>query len=662
MHHSSPTSVPLTLPGAARDGKRLAIVGHPNVGKSVIFHALTGKYVNVSNFPGTTVDLSIGRGKMGDVEWSVCDTPGVISLRARTDDERVARDYLLESEPDVILQVADAKNLSKAVHLTLELAEYHRPMVLALNMADEAQDRGITIDVKRLSALLGIPVVETVAINGEGLPELKAAIGEARLPVVAPRYDRALLESLQKIESNFTGEKNSHRAIAISLFNKDQTVWTHAASRAIAGRLGQLEADVAEAQNRFARPAELMLFESKQHVVQEIVGEVLAVRKPGGKTWLAKLGLWSMRPFPGYLIAALALYVMYQFVGVFGAGTLVGLMENKVFGQFLNPAFTKLVDVIVPFPIVREAIVGQYGIVTMALTYAFALILPIVTTFFLFFSFLEDSGYLPRLAVMMDRFFRLMGLNGRAVLPMVLGLGCDTMATVTTRIMDSKKEKIILSLLLTLAVPCSAQLGAILGMAAGMSWRVWIIWIGVVSGTMMLVGWAASRVIPGSRSPFLVELPPLRMPKAGNIAKKVKMRLKWYIKEVIPLFVLATFVLFVLDKLRLLTRVIELASPFVVSFLGLPARATEAFLIGFFRRDYGAAGFFQMAQAGLLNPRQVAVSMVVITLFMPCVAHLLITIKERGLKVAAWISAFVFAFALAVGGSLNWILSHTAFL
>jgi len=662
MTSASPNLIEGTPPGQTRDLRTLAIVGHPNVGKSVIFHALTGKYVNVSNFPGTTVDLSMGRGKFGNAEWSVCDTPGVISLRARTDDERVARDFLLETEPDVILQVADAKNLSKAIHLTLELSEFNKPMVLALNMADEAQDRGITIDFQRLSALLGIPVIETVAINGEGIPALKEALSAARLLKVGPRYDRQLVESLEKIETSFSADRTGHRAVAISLFNNDRTVWNQAASRATAGRLGQLEADVAEAQKRFSRPAELMMFEGKQHVVQEIVGEVLAVKKPGGRGWLGKLGLWSMRPFPGYLIAALALYSMYQFVGVFGAGFLVGVMENDVFGRFINPAVTKAVNFAVPFPIVRDAIVGEYGVMTMALTYAFALILPIVTTFFLFFSFLEDSGYLPRLAVMMDRFFRLMGLNGRAVLPMVLGLGCDTMATVTTRIMDTKKEKIILSLLLTLAVPCSAQLGAILGMAAGLSWRVWFIWIGVLSGTMMLVGWAAAKVIPGSRSPFLVELPPLRLPKFGNIAKKVKMRLKWYTKEVIPLFVLATFVLFILDKIHLLSRITTLASPFVVGFLGLPALATESFLIGFFRRDYGAAGFFQMAQAGLLDPRQVAVSMVVITLFMPCVAHLLITIKERGFRVAMLISAFVFGFALLVGGSLNWILQRTSFL
>jgi len=244
----------------------------------------------------------------------------------------------------------------------------------------------------------------------------------------------------------------------------------------------------------------------------------------------------------------------------------------------------------------------------------------------------------------------------------VLGLGCDTMATVTTRIMDTKKEKLILSILLTLAVPCSAQLGAILGMAAGTSWKIWAIWMGVVGGTMMLVGWGAARVLPGSRSPFLVELPPLRVPRIGNMFKKVKMRLKWYIKEVIPLFALATFVLFVLDKVGLLKKIVAVGSPFVVSVLGLPAQATEAFLIGFFRRDYGAAGFLMMSRDGLLNPRQVAVSMVVITLFMPCVAHFLVTVKERGVKAASWIALFVLSFALAVGGSLNWVLLHTNFL
>ncbi len=619
--------------------KVLAIVGHPNVGKSVIFHALTGKYVTVSNFPGTTVDLSNGVGTIQNEAWSVTDTPGVVSLQAKTDDERVARDFLVENQPDMVIQVADSKNLSKAIHLTLELAEFNLPMILVLNMADERRDRGITIDVDRLSKILGIPVVETTAITGEGISELKLAISKAAHPQIVPNYDKEVAKSLLTLEANLPNNVKSRRALAVSLFIKDKTA--HA---------------------RFARPPEVLLFEGKQHVVQQVLGEVFSTIKQGGSSFLAKLGNWSMRPFPGYLIAAFVLYLLYEFVGVFGAGTLVGYLEQNIFGGFLNPLAAKAVNAIVPFQWIRDLLVGEYGAITMALTYAFALILPIVSTFFLFFGLLEDSGYLPRLAVMMDRMFRVMGLNGRAILPMILGLGCDTMATVTTRILDTKREKIILSLLLTLSVPCSAQLGAVMGMAGGQSWKVLAVWLTVLSATMILVGWGASKLMPGARSPFLMELPPLRVPKLSNIVKKVKARLKWYTKEVIPLFVVATFVLFILDKIKLLRWLENLFSPVVVSFLGLPAKASEAFLIGFLRRDYGAAGFYKMAQSGLLNSHQVAVSMVVVTLFMPCVAHLLITIKERGFKTATAIAVFVFGFALSVGGALNWFLTWSGFL
>ncbi len=650
-------------PSTAETASRsLALIGHPNVGKSVIFHALTGKYVTVSNFPGTTVDLSRGIGNLAKKDWVVYDTPGVVSLQPRTDDERVTRDLIFEAHPDVVVQVADAKNLAKALHLTLEIADFGCPMVLVLNMMDEAQDRGQTIDTERLSKLLGIPVIGTVAITGEGVTELKEAVSQAALPKVSGRYDPLFLKTLQEIEADFVANTPSHRALAISLLVKDTAAWKHAVNSIQTGQLGDMEKKVQAARSRFVRAPEMLVFEAKRSVVQEIAGEVLRVDRPGSKSWLGRLGNLCMRPFPGYLIAAGALWALYEFVGVFGAGTLVGLLEENVFGGYLNPLVTKIVETVIPITFIQEAIVGPYGIVTMALTYALALILPIVTTFFLFFGFLEDSGYLPRLAVMMDRFFRIMGLNGRAVLPMVLGLGCDTMATVTTRILDTKKEKIILSLLLTLAVPCSAQLGAILGMAAGFSPRVLLIWFGVVAGTMLSVGWGAARLLPGARAPLLIEIPPLRIPKLSNIYKKVRARLKWYLKEVIPLFILATFILFLMDKVHLLQALTKTASPLVVNFLGLPEKATEAFLIGFLRRDYGAAGFFTLAKQGLLNTRQVAVSMVVITLFMPCIAHVLMTFKERGFKAATVITGFVMGFALLVGGAVNWLLLKTLFV
>jgi len=347
---------------------------------------------------------------------------------------------------------------------------------------------------------------------------------------------------------------------------------------------------------------------------------------------------------------------MYEFVGVFGAGTSVNFLEENVFGKYLNPWAERVVAYIFPFEFLRDLFVGEYGLITMALTYAIAIVLPIVGYFFIFFSFLEDSGYLPRLAIMVDRVFKLMGLNGKAVLPMVLGLGCDTMATMTTRILETKKERIIVTLLLALGVPCSAQLGVILGMLASVSLGATLVWAGVVLLVIFMVAWLASRVIPGDTSDFILEIPPIRMPQFSNIALKTLVRVEWYLKEAVPLFVLGTLVLFFLDKSGFLSVIEKAASPVVVSFMGLPEKATGAFIIGFLRRDYGAAGLFALQKEGLLNPVQVVVSLVTLTLFVPCIANLFVMIKERGLKVAIWMTLFIFPFAVFVGGVLNFIL------
>ena len=284
------------------------------------------------------------------------------------------------------------------------------------------------------------------------------------------------------------------------------------------------------------------------------------------------------------------------------------------------------------------------------------LVLPIVTTFFLAFSILEDSGYLPRLAIMFNRAFKTMGLNGKAVLPMVLGLGCDTMATVSTRILETRKERIMVTLLLALGVPCSAQLGVILGMLGQVSGVGVLIWVGVVLGTMMLVGLLAAKLLPGERSDFILELPPLRLPHLDNILVKTLARLEWYLKEVLPLFIIGTLLLFLLDKTGVLVIAEQVASPVVVGMLGLPTAATGAFLIGFLRRDYGAAGLFTLMLAGQLDSRQVIVSLIVITLFIPCIANVLIIIKEYGGRVATAVVFTVFPLAFVVGGVVNGVL------
>jgi ferrous iron transport protein B len=279
-----------------------------------------------------------------------------------------------------------------------------------------------------------------------------------------------------------------------------------------------------------------------------------------------------------------------------------------------------------------------------------------VTTFFIAFGVLEDSGYLPRLAVMVNRLFRKMGLNGKAVLPMVLGLGCDTMATLTTRILETPKERLIVILLLALGVPCSAQLTVVLAMLGGLGLWATIVWAAVVGGVLVIVGRLASRVLPGRGSDFILELPPLRRPRLGNIVVKTLARVEWYLKEAVPLFVVGTLLLFLADRLRLLGFVETLTRPIVSGWLGLPGATAEAFVVGFLRRDFGAAGLFQLARAGALDPIQIVVSMVTITLFIPCIANFFMMVKERGWKTAAAIAAFILPFTLAVGGALNALL------
>jgi ferrous iron transport protein B len=345
-------------------------------------------------------------------------------------------------------------------------------------------------------------------------------------------------------------------------------------------------------------------------------------------------------------------------VGVWGAGTLVGLMEENLFGEYINPFAKKFVENVIPFTLLQEFLVGEYGVITMALTYAIALVLPIVTTFFIAFGILEDSGYLPRLAVMADRVFKMMGLNGKAILPMILGLGCDTMATLTTRILESKKERVVVTLLLALGVPCTAQLAVIMAMFSKMSLKAEMIWLGVVLGTIFLVGWAASKVLPGESSDFVLELPPLRLPQPKNIFIKTMARIEWYLKEAVPLFVIGTVILFVGDKTGILVVIQNALKPLVNTLLGLPAEAANMFVIGFLRRDYGAAGFYKMSEEGKLDQIQLLVGLITITLFLPCIAQFFVTIKERGLKTALGISAFILTFAITVAATINFVLRH----
>ena len=566
--------------------RRIALVGNANVGKSVLFGRLTGQYAVVSNYPGTTVAVTTGRAMLGGEVCEIIDTPGVSALEgALTEDELVARRILDGGGADVVIQVSDARNLRRTLMLTSQLSALGRPMVLALNMADEARTHGIVIDAAGLSARLGIPVIETVATEGRGLAELRDALAHAAIP-------------------SFDAE---HR-----------------------GDHARLAHDLAVHCRRY-RPRSAAR-------VQERIGRLVR------------------EPVTGLPILAVVLYGMYLAVGVFGAQTLVGLIEGQLFAQIVNPAAAALVNRFVPTAVLRDFLVGDYGLVTMGLTYAIAIVLPVVATFFFVFGFLEDSGYIPRLAIFSDRIFRSMGLNGKAVLPMVLGLGCDTMATMTTRILGTPKERLIAVLLLALGIPCSAQLATILGILGGVSFAALVTLFGVVLVQMFLVGFLAAKAIPGERSEFIMELPPLRLPQLGNIVRKTLLRVRWYLGEALPLFLAGTALLFVLSRLGLLASLTDAVEPVVGGLLGLPREAAAVFVMGFLRRDYGAAGLFQMSKAGQLSGVQAVVALTVMTLFVPCVANFLMMVKEQGLKAALGILGAVTVIALGTGTVLNAVL------
>ena len=739
----------------------LILVGNPNVGKSVIFGILTGRYVTVSNYPGTTVEVSRGRSTAGDPR-EVIDTPGVNSLLPQSEEEQVTRDILLADEGGVVVQVGDQKNLARTLFISLQLAEAGRPFVLCLNMGDEAAERGITVDERALSELLGVGVIRTTATRRKGTSRIVPLAAEAKPSCHLVRYDERIEEAISAIEPLVPPSGISSRALAVMLLAGDTTLagWVNARlSREAVERIEEIRD---EARRRSPRSLAMIINERRQRAAREIVRKVVAEKAARGGKMASMLGDAAIHPVWGVPVILLVLWIMYAFVGQFGAGTAVDVLETGLFGKrlatlsvsvgedgaiapepgapgweqrlrlldgagkagpegfgvvleerseedterwvpvegatlqalsgaplrpseatllvqgagiwsltpapgerrieiqawsgYVNPWLHRSVRSIAP-GLVADLFVGPYGLVTMGLTYAIAIVLPIIVTFFLAFSLLEDSGYLPRLAAMLNRVFRVMGLNGKAVLPMVLGLGCDTMATLTTRILDTKKERMIAIILLALGVPCSAQLGVILGMLAGLSWMAAAVWGGVIAGVILLTGFLASRIIPGPTSEFILELPPLRVPSIGNIAAKTLARVEWYLKEAVPLFLIGTALLFVASRTGFLGNLERAFEPVVTGFLGLPARASEALIIGFLRRDFGAAGLFRLAEEGLLNPVQIVVALVTITLFIPCIANLLMIVKEKGTRTAIAVAAFVFPFAIGVGGVLNFVLT-----
>ncbi len=641
---------------------KIALVGSPNVGKSVMFCNLTGVYVTVSNYPGTTVEVSRGTGEIGGRRYEVVDTPGMYSLLPLSDDERVARSILLHEKPDLVLHIVDARNLERMLLLTFQLMEAGLPMILVLNMMDEAQAAGLHIDTDRLEDELGIPVVATVSTTGQGMDRLRRRIARGSPPPMIDRfryrasYGLPVESYASRIEERLTDDYPvSRRCVALLLLQDDEEI-REIVQRREGEQYNEIRSAAEEARGLATMPVDYILTMARREWAAQAHGSAVRQVSAAGEPFSEKLSRLMLHPVTGFPILLLVLYLgLYKLVGGFGAGTVVNFLEGTVFEGWLNPHMIEVAERLIPWQVVRDLFVGEYGLLTLGLRYAVAIILPIVAIFFLVFSFIEDVGYLPRLALLLDRMFKKLGLSGRAVIPMVLGLGCDTMATMVTRTLSSKRERLIAVLLLSVAVPCSAQLGVLVGLLSGTP-LAFIIWAMVIFGVYIGVGSVAAWIIPGRRAPFYVEVSPLRWPKLTNIARKTFARLKWYLKEVIPLFMLAS-VLIWLGQLTGLFGVIVKVLEHPVRWIGLPVETAEVFLFGFFRRDYGLAGLYDLNKEHAFSGAQLVVAAVALTLFLPCVAHFLMTVKEKGWKAAIGILATVGLVAFSVSLVLSQLLS-----
>lgn len=633
------------------------MVGSPNVGKSALFNRLTSSYATVSNYPGTTVALSRGNMKAPGGDYTVIDTPGMYTLLSITDEERVGRRILVEGDYDLVLHVIDAKNLGRMLTLTIQLIEAGLPVILVLNIMDEAIEAGMDIDTDALSRNLGIPVIPTIAISGRGVKELKNEINGYRPGNGSFHVDYGvdIERAVRDLADIMPPTAFTQRSEALLTLQED---------REMLGMVTSLKSDKAQGvyelinalKRKLENPVNYYLTMGRQRRADQLLTGIVKLGEISGNSFREKLDRLLISPVTGIPLLALVLYFgFYQFVGVFGAGTVVDFLEGHLFNTYIIPFINDTTRSLVPWPVVRDLIANDYGILTLGVRYAVAIVLPIVGAFFLVFSIVEDSGYLPRLALLIDRLFKKIGLSGRAVIPMTLGFGCGTMATMVTRTLESKRERVIATVLLALAVPCSAQLGVIFALAAQMP-GVLFTWAGVVLLVFCLVGYLTAKLMPGEQPQFFMELPPLRMPRIANIWVKTSTRMRWYFMEILPLFLLAS----VLIWAGKLTRLFDLALwllEFPTRAIGLPPEAAQALLYGFFRRDYGAAGLYDIQRQGVLTGNQLAVATITLTLFLPCIAQFLVMMKERGTKTAIIVAAFVFPFAFLVGGAVNILLN-----
>jgi ferrous iron transport protein B len=652
-HHRSlqqDTTVPAKT--AAVNKKKAAIVGNPNVGKSTLFNEITRAYSLVANFPYTTISVARADVVIGGEPYEIIDTPGLLSLDVQSEDGMVTRDILLQERQELIILCLDASNLTRSLVLTSQIFDCAVPVIICLNMIDESQQKGITIQRDRLEQLLGVPVVETVASEGHGIKQLLKKIPQAAAAREGVRYTADIGRGVREVLRCFPRETLVPEAVALLLLEQDPAIERHVREAWGSAVADKACAAAERARLRMRRPLARMLLENRTRWAERISREVSRTRDHVRGRTGEVIGSLSRHPVWGWFIMCGIIYGTYFLVGTVGAGMIVPLLDNYFFIP-LNSAIGSMI----PWEPAHQFMVGPYGILTTGLANAVGTVLPILTLFFLVLNVLEDVGYIANLCVLSNRVFKRIGLSGKAVLPIILGFGCKTMATLTTKILDSRKERYIAIFLIAFAIPCSPLIGINLAVLSFYPFSAFLAVLAIIIVLEAVSGLALNRIIKQDRTTdFILEIPPVRLPILRNIATKTCFRLKWFLQEAVPLFMAGSCILFTLDRFRLLELLKRLIFPVIVTFLNLPVQFVDAFLLSLTRKEAGAVILLNLAQNHQIDRVQAIVGTVVLTCLFPCFANIMTMIRELGLRSALFMLLVISAFSVIIGGAINYLL------
>jgi len=629
--------------------KKIAIVGLPNTGKSQVFNNLTGKYTLVANYPLTTVEMTKTTCRIDGESYEVIDTPGLHCLYIHSEEELIVRDMIFKEAPDIIIQCIDANQLKQSLTLTADLLELGIPMVISLNAIDETAKKGLWIDSAGLSRTLGVPVIESIAVNGVGTKELKGAINKARRGGCTLRYGQIVDDGISAIESVLPEQASFKRKIATLLLLADPFVTDYLRAKYGRDKVAQLESQVNRVRQQFRGNFGHALNNKRSRWADEITENTTRKQKVVLGQFSAAFGRLSRHPVFGIPILLMVIFTMYLLI-VNVANVIVGWMDKTLW----IPVEAKI-DNLITIEWLNDFLIGDYGVLSLGLANAFLTILPILTVFFLAFNILQDVGYIPNLCVLTKRIFDKLGLSGSAIMPLVLGFGCKTMATLTTKSLRSKKERYIAIYLIAFAIPCAAQMALNMSILGRMGVRAFVIAFSVLAFVEIAAGVTLNKIMKEEeRSDFLQELPAIRLPNPKAVIVKTYYRLWWFIKEAVPVFIYAAVILFVIDKAGILDTIKNVLSPVINGLLGLPVQMVDALILCMARHEAAAGLIIKLIEAGKLNYIQCIVAVTITTMFVPCFANIMAMIKELGARRAITMAVIINASAFLIAACLNW--------